>query len=69
METRLKVDGMHCGACVGRVQRALEGADGVRSAEVSLDAGEAVVQHDEGSADRERLVELVEKAGYGARVT
>jgi copper chaperone CopZ len=35
--------GMHCGSCVGRVQVALEGIEGVKKAVVSLQPQEAVV--------------------------
>jgi copper chaperone CopZ len=35
--------GMHCGSCVGRVQQALEGIEGVKKAVVSLQPQEAVV--------------------------
>ncbi len=67
METTLKVEGMHCGACVNRVQGALEDAEGVQQAEVSLEAGEAWVRHEPDRASQERLRELVEGAGYQVR--
>ena len=38
-----KLDGMHCGSCVGRVQEALEAVDGVKKVAVSLSPQEAVV--------------------------
>jgi copper chaperone CopZ len=37
------LDGMHCGSCVGRVQKALEHVEGVKKAVVSLQPQEAVV--------------------------
>ncbi len=38
-----KLDGMHCGSCVARVQNALEQVEGVKKAIVSLNPAEAVV--------------------------
>jgi Cu+-exporting ATPase len=47
MTTELKIEGMHCGGCAGRVERALRQAGGVRAVEVSLEAERATVEHDE----------------------
>lgn len=68
METRLKVEGMHCDGCAARVKRVLEKEAGVREADVSLEAGAARVKHDEHRVGAERLRELVEQAGYTASV-
>jgi copper chaperone CopZ len=38
-----RIEGMHCGSCIGRVQQALEGVTGVKKAIVSLSPQEAVV--------------------------
>lgn len=38
-----KLDGMHCGSCVARVQDALQAVDGVKKVAVSLNPQEAVV--------------------------
>eukprot|EP00293_Proteomonas_sulcata_P015879 CAMPEP_0184294430 /NCGR_PEP_ID=MMETSP1049-20130417/5628_1 /TAXON_ID=77928 /ORGANISM="Proteomonas sulcata, Strain CCMP704" /LENGTH=1275 /DNA_ID=CAMNT_0026602715 /DNA_START=545 /DNA_END=4372 /DNA_ORIENTATION=- len=43
-EVILKVEGMTCGKCVKRVQKALAGIEGVEAAEVELEAGKAVVK-------------------------
>ena len=62
----LDIDGMTCASCVGRVERALRGADGVRSATVNLATESARV---EGVIeDVERLLRAVVAAGYSARV-
>ncbi|OMG74396.1 heavy metal translocating P-type ATPase [Burkholderia ubonensis] len=61
----LTVDGMHCGGCTGRVQRALAGVPGVVDAAVDLDDHSATVSaHD--TVDPARLVEAVSDAGYRA---
>ena len=62
----LAIEGMHCGACASRVRTALEEVAGVRSAEVSLEDGEARVEAEEGTPS-DALVAAVERAGYGAR--
>ncbi|WP_319001259.1 heavy metal translocating P-type ATPase [Burkholderia cepacia] len=64
---RLSVDGMHCGGCTGRVQRALAAVPGVVDAAVDLDAHAATVTAQE-TVDAARLIEAVGAAGYGASV-
>ncbi|RAQ01829.1 heavy metal translocating P-type ATPase [Burkholderia cepacia] len=63
----LSVDGMHCGGCTGRVQRALAAVPGVVDAAVDLDAHAATVTAQE-TVDAARLIETVGAAGYGASV-
>ncbi|MDW9230680.1 copper-translocating P-type ATPase [Burkholderia cepacia] len=63
----LSVDGMHCGGCTGRVQRALAAVPGVVDAAVDLDAHAATVTAQE-TVDAARLIEAVGAAGYGASV-
>lgn len=43
MKKTLNIQGMMCGHCEKRVQKALEALDGVASAEVSHQAGTAIV--------------------------
>ncbi|VWB58880.1 heavy metal translocating P-type ATPase [Burkholderia latens] len=63
----LTVDGMHCGGCTGRVQRALAAVPGVVDATVDLDAHAAtVIAHD--AVAPEQLVDAVGRAGYRATV-
>ena len=61
----LKVTGMTCGGCVSKVTKALKGVTGVIEASVSLSAGEAKVQFDEGSTSPSQLKLAVQQAGYG----
>ncbi len=63
--TRLEVKGMTCMHCVAAVKKALEAVPGVARVEVSLEAGEALV---EGTADPEALMAAVKNEGYEARV-
>ncbi|MBJ9730372.1 MULTISPECIES: heavy metal translocating P-type ATPase [Burkholderia cepacia complex] len=63
----LNVDGMHCGGCTGRVQRALAAVPGVVDAAVDLDAHTATVTAQE-TVEPDQLVDAVREAGYGAAV-
>ena len=60
----LKIEGMMCEHCVGRVKAALEAVDGVKNVEVSLKRKTATVS---GSAEYAALVAAVENAGYKAK--
>lgn len=57
-----KLDGMHCGSCVGRVQTALEQVEGVKKVIVSLNPPEAVVNM-AGHIDTAVLDRAVQSAG------
>lgn len=63
----LDVNGMSCEKCVARVKKALEGVDGVKSADVNLDKKRAVVKY-EGEVSGDTLVKAVTDAGYEAAV-
>ena len=62
----LKVEGMTCGHCVGRVQKALDAAPGVTGAKVDLDSGTAEISYG-AETDVARLAEIVTEAGYPAQ--
>ena len=63
MEKTLKIEGMMCMHCSGRVQKALEAIDGVESAAVSHESGTAVVKLSKAVAD-DVLKKAVVDAGY-----
>ncbi|MDZ4297500.1 MAG: heavy metal translocating P-type ATPase [Moraxellaceae bacterium] len=60
----LRVDGMSCASCVGRVERGLSAVPGVSSAHVNLASGSA---HIEGSASPDALIAAIEHSGYKAQ--
>jgi copper chaperone CopZ len=60
-EITLKIEGMHCGACVRRVIQALERTPGTEVVEVSI--GAARIKTD----DAAQVVASVAKAGYAAQ--
>ncbi|MBV9851482.1 MAG: cation-translocating P-type ATPase, partial [Armatimonadetes bacterium] len=62
----LDIQGMHCAACVGRIERSLKKVAGVEDAAVNLATSRAHVTFDPAQAAPAALVAAVEKAGYGA---
>ena len=58
----IAVDGMTCTGCSGRVRDSLEALDGVLSAEVSHETGQAVVSHS--GTGREAMLAAITGAGY-----
>ncbi|MBM4440255.1 MAG: copper-translocating P-type ATPase [Candidatus Rokubacteria bacterium] len=58
------VRGMHCAACVGRVERALRGVAGVEDAAVNLATEQARVTFDPSLTDFGALQAAVTRAGY-----
>jgi heavy metal translocating P-type ATPase len=67
MEIKLKVDGMTCGHCSARVEKALGEVPGVKTAKVDLKAGTASVTT-AGEVSPETLTKKVTDAGYEASV-
>ena len=63
----LAIEGMSCGACVGHVTRALQGLDGVQSAQVSLAEKQAVVTYDSAKVGFAQMAEAVAEEGYAAK--
>jgi copper chaperone CopZ len=57
----IKIEGMHCQACVARVRRALEKLDGLTIHDVSI--GSASVE----AADPDAALAAVSSAGYPAQ--
>ena len=66
-ETRdLRVDGMTCASCVGRVEKAVKRVPGVLEASVNLATGGVRVRRLAGSAGDVALREAITRAGYEA---
>lgn len=64
----LRITGMTCAACAGRVERALRGVAGVAAADVNLATDRAHVSADGARLDADALLRAVRDAGYGAAV-
>ncbi|MBC1735824.1 CopZ family metallochaperone [Listeria seeligeri] len=60
----LKIEGMTCGHCEARVEKALAEVDGVTNAKVSLEEGTATVEFETGKVTEDSLIDAVEDAGY-----
>ncbi|HYE23600.1 MAG TPA: heavy-metal-associated domain-containing protein [Clostridia bacterium] len=59
---KLKISGMHCGACVRRVSAALEKVPGVRLGAVEV--GSASVEYDPAQSGTQAIRAAVEKIGF-----
>jgi len=63
MKKIIRIEGMSCGHCSGRVQKELEAIAEVKSADVSADENRAIVELSAEVADA-KLTAAVEEAGY-----
>jgi copper chaperone len=63
-QNTIKVEGMSCGHCVMRVKKAIEGVQGVKKVDVSLENKQAVVEFDEGKTDVEKIKAAIKDSGY-----
>lgn len=64
----LKVSGMTCAACSSRVERQLKKKEGITYVNVNLATEKARVQYDADILSPDDLIQVVEKAGYGAEL-
>ncbi len=64
MKTTIKVNGMKCPHCAARVKKAAEGVENVTSADVDLENGKAVVEHE--SADIAAVIDAINELGFEA---
>ncbi len=62
-ELILIVDGMTCGHCTGRVEKALKAMPGVTDAVADLDTKRVTVKTD-GTVDKEAMVSVITEEGY-----
>jgi len=63
MKKTIKIEGMTCMHCVGRVKEALESVSGVTSVEVSLENNSALISFEE-DVSNEKIKGIVSEAGY-----
>lgn len=66
--TTVAIDGMTCGACTSSVQGAFDGVEGLVQFNISLLAERALITHNPQTLPSEKIVELVEDAGFDAKV-
>jgi len=65
---KLELLGMHCSMCPVTIQAALDMSDGVESVKVTRKPDHAVIIYDDADTSPAKLVEIVEKAGYEAKI-
>lgn len=58
-QIELKIDGMHCGACIRRVSALIAGVDGAKVESVEI--GKATVS---GDAPLQELISAIESGGF-----
>ena len=58
------IKGMHCASCVARVEKALEGLEGVSSANVNLASESASVSYVAGQIKPQAMIRTIEEIGY-----
>lgn len=61
----IKITGMTCAACAARVEKVVSKMAGITSASVNFATESLSVEYDEGVASRQKINEVIEKAGYG----
>ncbi len=64
-KTLFSVTGMSCAACSAHVEKAVRQLEGVQKADVSLLTNRLEVQYDPSTVDTARIMQAVEKAGFG----
>jgi Cu+-exporting ATPase len=62
----ISVQGMHCAACVTRVEKAISSVEGVDSASVNLVSHNAQLIYNPTIAKEKQILKAIEKAGYTA---
>lgn len=66
--TTVAIEGMTCGACTSSVEGAFKDVPGLVRFNISLLAERAVIAHDPVVLPAEKIVELIEDAGFDAKV-
>lgn len=63
-EIKLKIEGMHCTGCSGRLEKVLNNSDGVEEAKVSFENKVAEIKFDENATSEKEIKEIIEDAGF-----
>jgi copper chaperone len=65
-DTRLSIEGMHCGGCVNRVTAALQGVKGVKVGSVEVGSAQMTFHPEQTSV--EEIAAAVNRIGFSAHV-
>jgi copper chaperone len=68
MKTLLRSQEFSCPSCVAKIEKALQGLDGVEQAKVHFNTGRVVVEHDPERVSTDDLVDTIRATGYEAKV-
>jgi copper chaperone CopZ len=63
-----KVDGMHCTSCAMSIDGDLEDTEGVKEANTNFAKSTTEVRYDTEKIDNQKIIEVIKKAGYLAKV-
>lgn len=66
--TELKIGGMTCAACSGRIERVLAKADGIKTISVNLTTATAIVTYEQDIITLEEIIEKIIKLGFEAEL-
>ena len=69
MKTLLRSQDLSCPSCVTKIEKALQGLDGVITAKVHFNTGRIEIEHDPDSTPAATLVQTVRETGYEAAVS
>lgn len=64
MKETLKVEGMTCGCCVGKVEKSINQLNGVSSIEIDADKERVQVEFDNNTTTLEQIKGKIEEEGY-----
>ncbi|KAI8624206.1 heavy metal translocatin [Xylariaceae sp. FL1651] len=64
----IAIEGMTCGACTSAVEGGFTGLDGILRFNISLLAERAVITHDPTMVSAEKIIEIIEDRGFGAKI-
>ncbi|MCB2155726.1 heavy-metal-associated domain-containing protein [bacterium] len=62
----LKVEGMSCGKCAARVEKAALALDGVTAVSASHEQDSATVEFEDGAVTTAQIADAITAAGYSA---
>ena len=68
MRSELKIDGMTCAACSGRIERVLAKTNGIEEINVNLTTETATVSFDQTLITNDEIINKIKKMGFGAEV-
>ena len=63
-EVKFSISGMHCTGCSSRLERVLNGLDGVSNANVEFDKGIANIKFDDSNLSISEILDAIKDAGF-----